>query len=107
MAPASGTRHPIELSRDTRVVASPDQVSADLEGETVLLSMTDGVYYGLDGVGSFAWRQLAQPATLGAICDAIVAAYDVDEPRAWEDLLALMRDLHSHGLIVLASADRG
>ncbi len=107
MALASAQRPPIELTRDTRIVAAPDQVSAELEGETVMLSMSEGVYYGLDRVGTFIWRRLASPVALGTLHDAVVAEYEVGADRAWEDLVALTRDLLANALIVPAAADRG
>lgn len=87
------------LERETRVVVSRDAVSAELEQETVILGMEDGVYYGLDGVGSRLWALAASPVTLGALHDAIVAEYDVPGDVAWTDIVALVRDLLAAGLL--------
>lgn len=89
----------LPLDRETRVCASRDAVSADLEGETVILGMHDGVYYGLDHVGARIWTLLAVPTSLGAIHDRVVAEYAVDPDVAWADLLALFRDLLAHALV--------
>lgn len=97
MTDASADRLP--LGRATRVTVSPDAVSAALEGETVILGMRDGVYYGLDAVGARIWSIAAQPTTLGAIHDAIIAEYSVPADRAWTDLVALTRDLLAAGLL--------
>ncbi len=86
------------LEPGTRLVASRDAVSADLEGETVILSMKDGVYYGIEKVGSLIWRELATPTTLGAVHARIVATYAVAPERAWTDLVAVARDLIASGL---------
>lgn len=87
------------LDRDTRVVVSRDAVSAELEQETVILGMHDGVYYGLDAVGTRIWQLAAAPTALGAIADALVAEYDVEPARAWDDLRALVADLLAAGLL--------
>lgn len=92
----------VPLRRETRVVVSEDAVSAELEGETVILGMRDGVYYGLDRVGSRIWRLAASPTTLGSMHAAIVAEYDVAPEVAWDDLCAVVRDLLASGLLVLA-----
>lgn len=96
MTDASTARAP--LGRGTRVAVSRDAVSAELEEETVILGMHDGVYYGLDRVGTRIWALAAQPTTLGAIHDAIVAEYAVDPAVAWRDLVALAQDLLAAGL---------
>ncbi|MDH5234286.1 MAG: PqqD family protein [Gemmatimonadota bacterium] len=83
-----------------------DQVSADLSGETVILSMRDGVYYGLDAVGSAVWRRLAEPTPFAAVVAAVVAEFDVEEDRAARDLTALVRDLEARGLAVIRPGAR-
>lgn len=87
------------LDRETRVVVSRDAVSAELEEETVILGMHDGVYYGLDPVGTRIWQLAATPTSLGVIADTLVAEYDVEAVRAWDDLVSLVRDLLAAGLL--------
>jgi len=93
------------LDAHTRVVAARDQVSAELDGEAVILSLADGVYYGLNPVGASVWTLLEQPRTVGELRDAVVAEYDVDAPTAEADLRALLADLAARGLVELRPAD--
>lgn len=88
------------LTRETRIVVAGDQVSADLEGETVILSMRDGVYYGLDRVGSRIWHAFAAPVALGDVLRLILEEFDVEEPQAWADLERLVGELLANGLVV-------
>lgn len=83
----------------TRVVASREQVSVDLDGEAVILGLADGVYYGLDPVGARVWELIAQPRSVAELRDAVVAEWDVDAPTAEADLLALLADLAARGLV--------
>ncbi len=89
----------LDLSLASRVVASPDQVSAALSGESVILGMSDGVYYGLDSVGTRVWELLTEPRTLGEIAATIEAEFDVTAERAAADLLVFANDLAAHGLL--------
>jgi hypothetical protein len=93
------------IEADTRVVASRDQVSAQLDGEAVILSLADGVYYGLNPVGASVWTLLEQPRTLAELRDAVVAQYDVDAPTAEADLRALLAEMAGRGLVRLHPAD--
>ena len=93
------------MDADTRVVAARDQVSAQLDGEAVILSLADGVYYGLDPVGASVWTLLEQPRTVAELRDAIVAEYDVDAPTAEADLRALLGEMAGRGLVELRPAD--
>ncbi len=89
------------LTRETRIRATDEQVSAALEGETVILSMRDGLYFGLDRVGSRIWTAIQQPTTIGAVAHAITEEFEVDEPTAFVDLVRLVTDLTQHGLVVI------
>lgn len=93
-----------ELTLASRVVASPDQVSAALSGESVILGMRDGVYYGVDTVGTRVWELMTEPRTLGEIAGFIEAEFDVTPERAAADLLAFAQDLAEHGLITVVAA---
>ena len=81
------------------VVASPDQVSSDLAGETVLLSMLSARYYGLEGIGSRVWELVGTPTRVSRICETITAEYDVAPERCEADVLGFLRELAEKELI--------
>lgn len=89
------------IDSQSRLVAAPDLVSSDLGGEAVILSMRDGMYYGLDAVGARVWELLQQPRTVGELRDAIVDAFEVDPARCESDLIELLRDMAGRGLVQL------
>jgi hypothetical protein len=88
------------LSLDSQVRAAPEQVSSDLAGETVILELGRGVYYGLADVGARVWELLRKPRTVGEIRDIIVSEYeDVESERAGADLLSLLAEMQTRGLV--------
>ena len=87
------------ISENSKVVATKEQVSADLGGEVVILNMKNGVYYGLDPVGARIWSLVQDPTTVKVLRDAIFNEYDVDADRCERDLLVLLQDLASNELI--------
>jgi hypothetical protein len=87
------------ISTGSVIVASKDQVSSDLAGEAILLSLKTATYYGLDQVGARIWELVQQPVKVGDVRDAIVSEYDVEIERCERDVLELVRRLASEGLI--------
>jgi hypothetical protein len=87
------------ISSSAVAVAMDHQVSSQLGDETVILHLEDGVYYGLDPVGTDVWHLLQEPRLVAEIRDRIVEEYDVDAERCERDLLALLRDLAQRRLI--------
>ena len=92
------------LAPSAVVVAARDQVSAEVEGEAVILNLADGVYYGLDGVGGRVWELLREPRSVGELRDAIAAEYAVDAATAEADLVTLLGDLAERRLVTIVSA---
>ncbi|HYV96631.1 MAG TPA: lasso peptide biosynthesis PqqD family chaperone [Gemmatimonadaceae bacterium] len=88
-----------DITPQSIVVASSDQVSSDLAGETVLLSMQTAHYYGLDGVGSRVWELVKEPVRVSDICAAIASEYDVSADTCQADVIAFLRDLAAKNLV--------
>lgn len=89
---------------DTRIVVSRDQVSTTLSGETIILQMRDGTYYGLDAVGTRIWSLIQEPVSLADVSATVEREYEVDGPRAMTDLIALVGELFDRGLIEIRAA---
>lgn len=87
------------LSLDATVVASRDQVAADLESEVIILGLTDGIYYGVDGVAARIWSMVQQPVRLQEIVRVVHAEFDVDEAICQADVLAFVDELARRGLV--------
>ena len=68
--------------------------------EAVLLNMQDGIYFGLDAVGTRIWELIAGGHNEEEVCDTIVDEYDVDRETAARDLSALLDELLRRGLLV-------
>ena len=91
------------LNRNSVLVASRDQVSADLSSNTsgsiVILSLKDGMYYELKEVASRVWSLIQQHTPIQAVLDALLEEYEVEAGRCEADLIALAEDLSKRGLI--------
>lgn len=92
------------LSLDDVVRASRAQISSRLGEDTVILELDDGVYYGLDDVGSRVWELLKEPRAVRELRDAVVAEYDVDAERCAADLLGLLSEMAERGLVEVVGA---
>lgn len=87
------------ISRDSVVVVSQDQVSSDLAGESVILNLKNGTYYGLNELGSVIWEFIQEPKTVAAICESILQEYEVDLETCESSIQALLSDLVNAQLV--------
>lgn len=85
------------LEPQTTIVRSSDQVSGDLDGKVVLLSIENGEYYNMNEVGSRIWALLEAPITFGALIDRLINEFQVDRAtceRETNAFLARLKDDH-------------
>ena len=82
------------------LAVNPSVLCRELGGETVLLNLESGVYYGLDAVATRAWNLLAKERTLAEVCAVMLDEYDVAADVLRDDLTALVSDLCEKQLLV-------
>lgn len=83
-----------------RFQAIKEHLFSELNEEAVVLSLKNGKYYGLNGVGVSIWSIVQEPVTLLEIESAILSEYDVNEQTCHMEVTAFIDQMISEGLIV-------
>jgi hypothetical protein len=89
------------MNLNQTITLSPDVISQEVSGETVLLDLESEHYFGLDEVGTRIWQLAKETDDLNAIYQTLLAEYDVAENRLQRDLDTLLAEISSLGLITL------
>lgn len=79
---------------DSRVLSAPLG-----GGETAILHIPAGTYYGLDPVASRVVELLRSPMTPDQLADAVTAEFEVDRETALADILSFVRSLARRRLV--------
>jgi hypothetical protein len=87
---------------DQRTIIPKDVMVRDVAGETVLLNLNTGTYFGLNEVGTRMWYSLEQAGSVQEAFDTLISEYDVEPETLRKDLQKLIEDLVGHGLLVYA-----
>lgn len=82
-----------------------DVVFRDLSGESVLLNLATGTYFGLDEVGTRCWHLIGSQSTLENIITALLSEYEIDELQLRSDLTGLLQQLANKGLVLIDQAE--
>jgi hypothetical protein len=77
-----------------------DVVFRDLVGESVILDLRSGVYFGLNEVGTRIWQILSQDGDKEAVLRGLLQEFDVEEPRLRQELDSFVKELCERGLLV-------
>lgn len=90
------------MQRDTTFRLSPDVVVRELDGESVVLDLSSGRYFGLNGVGTRVWQLIGEGNAVDGLIKAVAAEYEADDTTIERDVLALVEELETRGLVVAA-----
>ncbi len=76
-----------------------DVMTAEVDGEIVVVSLDNGYYFGLNAISSDIWRRLAAPIRIDALCDALADHYSGDRTQIESDVLAFLQTLSERQLL--------
>ncbi len=88
--------------QNTDIIKLSDNVlSSQLGDESVILDHRHGLYFGLEGVGSFVWEKIQEKEmTVAEIKETVLEVFDIDEATASADLDVLLAQLKEEQLIL-------
>ena len=84
---------------DRRLVVNPDVVFRDVEGETVLLHLERGIYFGLDAVGTRVWTALVEHGCARPVIAALLDEFEVAPDVLERDVAQLLDALLQNDLV--------
>jgi dynactin complex subunit len=83
------------------IKVSDTVLSSQLGDESVILDHQHGLYFGLEGVGSFIWEKVQEKEmTVAEIKAAVLEEFDTDEATAEADINTLLAQLKEEQLIL-------
>ncbi|MDQ6888009.1 MAG: PqqD family protein [Gemmatimonadota bacterium] len=82
------------LAPDTRLKPNGAECASKvMDGEAVIINLTNGTYYSMPDVGGAIWQMIGEERTLAEIVDGIVGRYDVARDQAERDARRLVDEL--------------
>jgi hypothetical protein len=91
------------LTDNTRVIPKSSDIAAKvIDGEAIIMNLSNGFYYSMDGVGAEIWQQVEDGETVGRIVGSLGHRYGIAQERAAEDVRVLVSRLLEEGLAVVS-----
>jgi hypothetical protein len=79
-----------DIVDSTIISRSPSVLTAEVDGEVVMMSIQQGQYFGLDDIGSDIWKRIEPPCSFAALIDGLAADYDADRATILADVHSLL-----------------
>jgi len=94
------------LSPSTRFTVRTNDVAAKvIDGEAIIINLTNGLYYSLAGVGSEVWTLIEAERSLAEMAAILGARYAVPSGDVATDLERLAQELLDEDLVAIAMGD--
>ena len=90
-----------KISKESMIKQTDDIVASEIDGETVMMSIENGQYYGLDLIGSHIWELIKTPIKVSDLINTLLEKYDVDGDTCQRDVLAFLNDLNQDNILVV------
>ena len=87
------------ISESSIITQTKEQVYSQIDGESVILNLKSGEYYGLNSVGARIWELIQEPKAVNEAQNLILAEYEVELEQCQNDLVALLQELAEAKLI--------
>ena len=78
-------------------------VQAQIDGETVMMSIENGEYYGLDTIASRIWELIEKPLTIQELNEQLQNEYDVSPEQCQSDVDKFLGEMVENKIITIAA----
>jgi hypothetical protein len=93
------SKSPLQLQN---VIARvPEQISGELDGKAVLLSIENGEYYNMNEVATRIWQLVEKPVAISAIIDRLLSEFEIERDACEAEVLTYLGRLQKDNLLTV------
>jgi len=89
------------IASTTIVSRSPSVLTAEVDGEIVMMSVKQGRYFGLNDIGSDIWKRIEPPCSFATLIEGLAADYEADRATIRIDVKNLLGHMVEHDVVRL------
>lgn len=91
-----------QLRDDSHVRPNEEEVASKVvDGEAILINLTNGLYYSMDGVSGYVWSLIMEGSSVDRMADVLAERYPVAADEARDDVRRIVHELLGEGLITV------
>ena len=76
-----------------------------MDGEAILINLSNGIYYSMDKVGSLIWEMIEKSSSVEEMTAAISARYDIPPEQVRTDVERLVGELVDEKLVIETNSE--
>jgi len=83
----------ITVTLQSVISRNPEIIHSSMDDEVVMMSVDQGLFFGVDKIGTHIWNLLETPAKVENLIEKLMAHYDVDPELCKHDTLLFLNDM--------------
>lgn len=87
------------ITPNTIVSRKEEIVVAELDGKTVMMSLENGQYYGLDEIATSIWESISNPITVKELVAKLTSEYSITQEQCQKDVLEFLENIYNKQLV--------
>lgn len=87
------------MNKETIVCQSREIDATNLNGETVMMNLDKGEYFGLNTIGSRIWNIVSEEITIKDIVNILLNEYEIDNDTCEKSVIDFLKELQTAELI--------
>ncbi len=88
-----------KIESNSIVSREPGFITSEIDGETVMMSVEQGNYFGLDSVGTRIWDGIKSPTKVCELINSLVEEFEVELSTCEKDVLEFLQRLSEKQII--------
>jgi Coenzyme PQQ synthesis protein D (PqqD) len=90
---------PQMLNLNCVVHRDPDVIAAEADRDLVMVSIANGLYYGVSDVAREIWEAIERPKKVSDLVDDLAGTFNIDRTTCEQEILSFLEDLRAEGLL--------
>jgi hypothetical protein len=90
-----------DIQAHTLITRSDATLATDVDGETILMHLEHGNYYGLKGTARHIWEMIETPLQFGDLCKRLTEKYASTPERIEQDVAKFLSEMSDEEVITL------
>ncbi|MBO1579752.1 lasso peptide biosynthesis PqqD family chaperone [Bacillus sp. XF8] len=90
-----------KISLDSFIVQGQENIVSNMDGEKVMMSIHNGKYYNLGGIGGEIWDLINELTSVNQLVNTLMSRYTIEEEECKKQVLSFLNNLYAEGLILI------
>lgn len=95
----------MQFKLNQSIQRNPEMISSNMDGETVMMSIENGEYYGLNNIGTRIWELLEKKISLSDLIAQLTREFDVKTNECEKDTTTFLNQLIDKKLIIVSDQE--